>query len=499
MPDITVNVRPSTGQIFQISFDPEETTVEGLKVLIGEKMGNLDASSLKLVFSGRILKSEDTAMECRITAGSTVHVVRSGGNKAPVASNASTSTTNTNTATTTPATLNTTSSARQTSDPIPPIPPTPSPSTLTGLGGNSSSASPFGDMQMPNMDPEVMRQMMDSPFMQNIMGNTDFVRSIIMSNPQMKALVEQNPELGHVINDPAFLRQSMEMMRNPELMREMQRNNDRALSNIEAIPGGFNHLRRMYNTFQSPMESALGRGGSSSSDEANNQRLARELNVESVPENSLNTQALPNPWAAPANNNNTNRNATDNTSSPAAAPANPFAALGGAGANGAANPLAALLGGSSGSMFPFGNNETQAQAQAQTQQPSTQQQQTPFWADPNFIQASLRMQQAMMAGQQNTGNSTSNTTSANNQQQNLLQQMMMGFPAGGFGGYSGLSDFQSPQQQQQQQPSEPPEVRFREQLAQLEEMGFSEKSSNVRALLATGGNVQAAIEYLLSM
>lgn len=120
----------------------------------------------------------------------------------------------------------------------------------------------------------------------------------------------------------------------------MQRNNDRALSNIEAIPGGFNHLRRMYNTFQSPMESALSRGGSSSSDEANNQRLARELNVESVPENSLNTQALPNPWAAPANNNNNNNNSSsnNNTSSPAAA--NPFAALGGAGANGAANPLA---------------------------------------------------------------------------------------------------------------------------------------------------------------
>lgn len=79
-------------------------------------------------------------------------------------------------------------------------------------------------------------------------------------------------------------------------------------------------------------------------------------------------------------------------------------------------------------MFPFGNNE------AQPQQPSTQQQQTPFWADPNFIQASLRMQQAMMAGQQNnTSTTTPNTTNANNQQQNMLQQMMMGFPAGGFG------------------------------------------------------------------
>jgi ubiquilin len=118
-------------------------------------------------------------------------------------------------------------------------------------------------------------------------------------------------------------------------MREMQRNNDRALSNIEAIPGGFNHLRRMYNTFQSPMESAMTPG---SGDEANNERLARELNVESVPENSLNTQALPNPWAAAANNSST----SNPSSTPAAAAAgNPFAALAGNG-NGstAENPLA---------------------------------------------------------------------------------------------------------------------------------------------------------------
>ena len=46
--------------------------------------------------------------------------------------------------------------------------------------------------------------------------------------------------------------------------------------------------------------------------------------------------------------------------------------------------------------------------------------------------------------------------------------------------------------------TEPPETRFRSQLEQLEEMGFSERQANVRALLATGGNVQAAIEYLLS-
>jgi ubiquilin len=50
--------------------------------------------------------------------------------------------------------------------------------------------------------------------------------------------------------------------------------------------------------------------GSARSDEANNnERLARQLNVESVPENSLNTQALPNPWA-PTSNTNTNNTTT---------------------------------------------------------------------------------------------------------------------------------------------------------------------------------------------
>ena len=46
--------------------------------------------------------------------------------------------------------------------------------------------------------------------------------------------------------------------------------------------------------------------------------------------------------------------------------------------------------------------------------------------------------------------------------------------------------------------SEPPEVRFQNQLAQLNDMGFFDAGENIRALLATGGNVNAAIERLLS-
>jgi len=44
----------------------------------------------------------------------------------------------------------------------------------------------------------------------------------------------------------------------------------------------------------------------------------------------------------------------------------------------------------------------------------------------------------------------------------------------------------------------PPEERFQVQLQQLQDMGFMNASQNVRALLATGGNVHSAIEYILS-
>ncbi|EIN03536.1 hypothetical protein PUNSTDRAFT_109298 [Punctularia strigosozonata HHB-11173 SS5] len=44
----------------------------------------------------------------------------------------------------------------------------------------------------------------------------------------------------------------------------------------------------------------------------------------------------------------------------------------------------------------------------------------------------------------------------------------------------------------------PPEERFQVQLQQLQDMGFTNAAQNVRALLATGGNVHAAIEYILN-
>ncbi len=46
--------------------------------------------------------------------------------------------------------------------------------------------------------------------------------------------------------------------------------------------------------------------------------------------------------------------------------------------------------------------------------------------------------------------------------------------------------------------SEPPEVRFAVQLRQLQDMGFFNPVENVQALQMTGGNVEAALEWLFS-
>jgi ubiquilin len=59
---------------------------------------------------------------------------------------------------------------------------------------------------------------------------------------------------------------------------------------------------------------------------------------------------------------------------------------------------------------------------------------------------------------------------------------------GGFGG----------QQQQAPVDNTPPEERYASQLQQLNDMGFYEFERNVQALRRSGGNVQGAVEYLLS-
>ncbi|KAJ6619703.1 hypothetical protein B0H10DRAFT_2024528 [Mycena sp. CBHHK59/15] len=63
--------------------------------------------------------------------------------------------------------------------------------------------------------------------------------------------------------------------------------------------------------------------------------------------------------------------------------------------------------------------------------------------------------------------------------------------------YQLLGGFGGPAAPQTPSDTRPPEERFQVQLQQLQDMGFTNASQNVRALLATAGNVHSAIEYIL--
>ncbi|KAH9814407.1 hypothetical protein DFH28DRAFT_1082986 [Melampsora americana] len=74
--------------------------------------------------------------------------------------------------------------------------------------------------------------------------------------------------------------------------------------------------------------------------------------------------------------------------------------------------------------------------------------------------------------------------------QMAMQQMAGGGGMPGMFGGLGLPPSQPAD-------SRPPEERFEVQLTQLQGMGFSDARQNIRALQASGGNVEAAIEYIL--
>jgi len=70
------------------------------------------------------------------------------------------------------------------------------------------------------------------------------------------------------------------------------------------------------------------------------------------------------------------------------------------------------------------------------------------------------------------------------------------FGGGGMGDFGGGAAGSPPPQQPAD--DRPPEVRYEDQLRQLNDMGFYEFDRNVQALRRSGGSVQGAVEFLLS-
>lgn len=88
-----------------------------------------------------------------------------------------------------------------------------------------------------------MSALLDNPLVSSMLSDPKRLRGIMESHPQMKQVMKNNPEIASVLNDDRMMSKMSKYMANPALRRELMRNNDRALANIETIPGGWDALQ----------------------------------------------------------------------------------------------------------------------------------------------------------------------------------------------------------------------------------------------------------------
>jgi ubiquilin len=89
------------------------------------------------------------------------------------------------------------------------------------------------------------------------------------------------------------MRQSLQMMSNPNAMQEAMRHQDMAISRLENHPEGFNALRRMYEDVQEPLMEAT-------QNQFGTQSTSQQSQSNPWATGAPNTSALPNPWGRPA-------------------------------------------------------------------------------------------------------------------------------------------------------------------------------------------------------
>ncbi|CAI9765423.1 unnamed protein product [Fraxinus pennsylvanica] len=517
--EVNVNIRCSNGSKVSVRTNLGSRVGE-FKALLAQNC-DVPVEQQRLIYKGRILKNDQILISYGLQADHTVHMVRV---SAPAATLPTVSAGNANS---TPGdTQGSGTNEMGTGTDI-------DASQFPGLGfgavGGNWTSGLFGAgfpefeqvQQQLTQSPNMMREMMNTLVIQSVMNNPEIVRSLILSNPQMREIIDRNPELAHILNDPSILRQSLETARNPELLREMMRNTDRAMSNIESSPEGFNMLRRMYEDVQEPFLNAtttgsgatdlgsnplaalLGNqgGGDQTRDGSNRSTAGSETTTGAA---SPNTNPLPNPWNNSSGGSQTNSASRANPTADAKLP--DITGRGGIGLPG----LERMVGMPDPSSF---NHLLQNPAMGQMMQSllsnpqymeqilgfnpqlrsmlDTNPQLLEMMQNPDILRqltSPVMMQQqiSQYSRQQSTleGALTGQGTGTQrNMRLDLLRNMFGGLGAGSL--------------TVPNTPDVPPEELYATQLSQLQEMGFFDTQENIRALRAASGNVHTAVERLL--
>ncbi|CRK37770.1 hypothetical protein BN1708_007505 [Verticillium longisporum] len=206
---ITFKVKTGGDKTHTITMSEGATVIELKTTLAGEAYENVPAERQRLIYSGRVMKNDDTLATYKIKPNNTIHMVKSAAsNPTPQPANASSNAA--------PAAVPSNMGAGVGSNP------------LAGLTGaryaghvNLPSREMFGadgGMGAPPSDDQ-MAQMLNDPSMMQTMNaaldNPQFIDYMIQSNPQLRNL----PNAREIIQSP-FMRQ---MMTNPDMLRNVMR------------------------------------------------------------------------------------------------------------------------------------------------------------------------------------------------------------------------------------------------------------------------------------
>jgi len=498
-----LTIRLSSGDRWETTLEGDETstTVASLKQHVLDTSASSQAylegfsaiSDLRIIFKGRILSENDrTLADYGVKDGDTVFLVKQQA-RTPASS-----------ATSTP-TANPTSNTSSSSSPSPFGASGASPfggSGASPFGGAGGGNNPLGALNNPmlqsflqNQSPESMRTMMESAF---------------QNNPMLQQMAENNPQIRHFLQDPQAMQQMLDMMRHDP--QQLQRMQDLQLSQLD-MQGGMGMMSNLYNQLQDPLEQAMeGNRGSSTSSSTTGTATSNA---------GATGQAMPNPWAAPSPGNRSTNTA-----------GNPMAQMFGGGGGGMPD-MSNLMGGG----MPTPQQQEQVLNMLENNPAMSQMMQQTVQQNPQLIRNMLIQQNPAL---QNLG-----TEALDNMIQQMLrpetmrsmlqmqtamrnagidmQGLMNGLPATGGGGIgAGGLDFNSllggGGMNTGAAPAMPPLMnpwanaapvasaapaqtdaeRYTPQLRSLYNMGFDDEQRNIQILRQVHGNVNRAVDELLS-
>ncbi|KUL89483.1 hypothetical protein ZTR_04438 [Talaromyces verruculosus] len=440
---ITFSVKASNDAKYTFTL-PDSTTVLDLKEkLSSSEHADTPAERQRLIYSGRVLKDNETLASYKIKDGHTIHLVKSAASNQrqnPPPQPASTA------AGTTPSS-------------VPGVPTNIAAGTgnnpLAGLTGaryagfaqlpGAGMFGPDGGMGPPP-DPDQMLSMLENPQVQATMNealqNPALIDLMIQQNPMLREMgpgvrqMMQSPEFRRMLTDPAAIRQMAQMQRafggggmgfgagntafpapgvtntTPEENRGQQQDTNQTTPPVNPFAAGANPLAGLFGIPPQPP--------STTAQPTTTTTESTTTGGQAATDSAAQNQQAQNPFAALFN------------------PALFGAPPGQAGAGGAAQP-------NFNNMFNPQNN--------------------PFMRDPALLQ---NVMQAMNGG---------------------------GAGAGAENPWASL--FGAPPAAPSPVDNRPPEERYAEQLRQLNDMGFYDFDQNIAALRRSGGSVQGAVNFLL--